>query len=248
MKRLLISFCIGCMASISYGMDIGFLKMHGGGSESEPYGCATCQTYLRCEDNAENTIVTNSGTGDDWIASVNTSSITSMEKIEGASSFLLNASTNRIYSSDNWTSEKLEITFYMKLVSVDPPISYPNTIVSLGLGAVPTSTNNNTFGLIRNLDNVLNFVMRGFGPDGKSWLSTNWEPDTNWHKYTISIDASTSPWTSVVIKQDGMTITWDISELPTNAATFNYPIYFGVTNNDRPPNAYFDVITVEDKS
>lgn len=217
------------------------------------YGCPTCDTDLRCEDNAATTVVTNSGTGAAWVAGANTDTLTSTEKVEGSRSFLLQTdSTHYIKSSVNWTSEKFEITFYMKLVNATPGATQVYLLVSSSLGGTPAGSpySSNEISLYKNstADTQLRMRMRGAGGTGYEWNSTNgFTNDTAWHKYTITVDASTAPWTSVVVLQDTTTLTWDISTYPTAAATFNNPIWIG-TSGTAESDAYFDVITVKDNT
>jgi hypothetical protein len=258
MKRILSGILLSLIlcVSLSFSQDqepfdvarMSIGVMGGGGTASGvTYGCPTCAVDLRLEDNAANTTVINDGTGADWVSSTNTSGLTSATHTEGAASFLLTASTNRIYSPANWTSEKFEVTFYMKLESANAPAN-ARGIWEIGSGVLVDTPNSNEISLNRSSGNALRLSMKGAGGTGYTWTSTNWVVDTNWHKYTITVNASTAAWTSVVIIQDTTTLEWDITTLPTAAAVFGALMNFGCSTADREIDAYFDVITVKDNT
>jgi hypothetical protein len=181
---------------------------------------------IPCTDNAASTVVTNNGSGANWVASVNTSTIYSA--LNGGQ-FLLNANTEHIKSADNWVEEKVTITFSLDLVSATAVA----VELHFGLGDGNASITANEFWLYRTAaSDEWYFRGKGAAVDGiKS--TTDFTGDTNLHDYKLIIDATKSPW-EVDLYVDNVKLSWGAWSANPDVATFNSLIFYGETGNLEP--------------
>lgn len=200
---------------------------------------------LALDDNLATTTVVNTGTGAAWTAGgANTQDLHSTDCQEGTGSFYMQSSSYTLVSPAAWTSNKLEIKFYMKLMyataAENQNIFYMNDGWSLSDGL-------SCFGFYRLAgDTQFRWMARGAatGTQGSA-ISTNATINTTtWYLYTITIDASTSPW-SVTIKQGSTTLTWSGNLNPAWFARFA-GLQLRMGTSSAPIRAYIDHITVED--
>lgn len=200
---------------------------------------------LKCEDNAASTTVTNDGTGADATAGNNTSVIHSADAYAGSGAFdLFPAATNYNVYTPNWTSEKFEIVWAMKLKD-DTPADH-EWYVHIGDGDSSVESNEVHLYRLTSAATQVKLAMKGNGGTTATWTSTNFTNDMNYHVYTLTIDASGTTWTAT-LKQDSTTITWDSSTGPDTAAVFNAPIYFG-KGGAYIGKIVIDSITIKDNS
>lgn len=206
---------------------------------------------VNCEDNAANTTVVNSGTGSNWTAGVNTSTITdAVNYKQGSRSFFLDASGEYAKGEDNVTSEYIRLEMWW--MPNYETASGNEVIWSLGDGDALIEANE--FRLQRN-NGSEEFTFYGYGNTG-DWGSKATTDFTaigaadTWYKLRLTVDARSNDWTiAVAYSTNGtdftdLTLEGSWSNATPQAAVFNNDLYFGWTSNVM--NANVDQFTLED--
>ncbi len=191
---------------------------------------------IPCTDDAANTIVTNNGTGAAWVASHNTEDLTS-----GGTMFVLNTNSEYIKSAENWTAEKLTITWNEDLLRAES-ITIEIHIVN---GDGSNNDAINKFFLSR-ASGTDEWQFQAHGATGtlQTKETTDFTGDITPHDYILIVDASVSPW-NVTLSVDGTLLTWGAWDGNPAVAEFNSLIFFGTTSIFEPDANIKDILIWE---
>lgn len=209
------------------------------------FGLLFSQTYIAnlvCDDDAANTTISNDGTGSNWIASANTADLHSTLC---TNSYYLNGNSESFHSADNYTISRISISWTEYFVNATAAADE----VHLQIGNGSATCQENGWILLRKAgETQFTFICMGNGDATPDTIKTTdlSSVATTCSDFTMVIDASVSPWT-ISITKDEVPLTfgsWARGDVSV-ATSISNPFYFGCTGLQEPDTAIGNILIWE---